>query len=198
MGRLLGGASSLDREQGEARTRERVSAKSSAELLFKEHFGMVWRNLRRLGVEPASLDDAAQDVFVVVHRRIRDLESETVARSWVFGITLRVASSYRRRQATERSRQSSSPLELESTDQTISPEHVYERREAREVLSEILSRLPEAERDVLVCVELEQMTVPETAKLLGFNTNTTYTRLRQGRIRFNDLVERRPLRRGQP
>jgi RNA polymerase sigma factor (sigma-70 family) len=75
---------------------------------------------------------------------------------------------------------------------------VYERREAREVLSEILSRLPEAERDVLVCVELEQMTVPETAKLLGFNTNTTYTRLRQGRIRFNDLVERRALRRGQP
>ena len=39
------------------------------EALYHAHFDFVWRTLRRFGVSEAALDDATQDVFVVMHRR---------------------------------------------------------------------------------------------------------------------------------
>ncbi|HKQ71472.1 MAG TPA: sigma factor, partial [Polyangiaceae bacterium] len=38
--------------------------------LFAEHADFVWRSLRRLGVPHADADDAVQEVFLVVHRRL--------------------------------------------------------------------------------------------------------------------------------
>src|SRR5947208_1656964 len=38
------------------------------EELYETHFAFVWRTLRRLGVADAQLDDASQEVYVVVHR----------------------------------------------------------------------------------------------------------------------------------
>ena len=49
--------------RGRGLTREQQRA------LHERHFGFVWRNLRRLGVPDAVAEDAAQDVFLVVHRR---------------------------------------------------------------------------------------------------------------------------------
>ena len=54
--------------------------------VYAEHFDFVWRTVRRLGVPERSLDDAAQDVFIVVHRRLPDFEGRSSIRSWVFAI----------------------------------------------------------------------------------------------------------------
>src|SRR6186713_2887600 len=58
---------------------------------------LVWRNLRRLGVPEAALEDAAQDVFLVVHRRLSEFEGRSTLRTWIFGIVLRVAARHRRK-----------------------------------------------------------------------------------------------------
>ena len=68
----------------------------SFEELYGEHFSFVWRALWRLGVASVSLADATQDVFVVIHRRLEDLHGRQVAKSWVYGIVVRVARDYRR------------------------------------------------------------------------------------------------------
>ena len=47
--------------------------------VYREHFQAVWRLLRRLGVPIAGLDDAAQDVFLVVHRKLADFEAKREA-----------------------------------------------------------------------------------------------------------------------
>src|SRR4051812_27632439 len=38
--------------------------------IYSQNFSFVWRCLRGLGLPPAALDDAAQDVFLVVHRQL--------------------------------------------------------------------------------------------------------------------------------
>src|SRR5687767_10181926 len=65
------------------------------ERVYAEHFRGIWRTLRRLGVTDAQLDDAAQDVFVVVHRRLAAFDGRSL-RGWLFAIAVRVASDYRR------------------------------------------------------------------------------------------------------
>ena len=58
--------------------------------IYEQYFDFVWRSLRRLGVAAADLEDAAQDVFEVVHRRLEVFERRSTIKTWVFGIALRV------------------------------------------------------------------------------------------------------------
>jgi hypothetical protein len=91
-------------EQAQARA-ERFHA------LYREHFDFVFRNLRRLGVPAASVDDALQDVFVVVLRRLDGFREGTHPKAWLFAIALRVAGNYRRaRRAGAGPRPSSRPI----------------------------------------------------------------------------------------
>src|SRR6187399_211040 len=67
------------------------------ESIYAEHFDFVWRNLRRLGVSEQQLRDAAQDVFVVVHRRLGEFDGAESLRAWLYSIVRRVAADARRR-----------------------------------------------------------------------------------------------------
>src|SRR5688572_8332202 len=66
---------------------------------YTEHFNFVWRSLRLLGVPPDLLDDAAQDVFSVVFRRLADFDGSAALTTWLFAIARRVAANYRRRES---------------------------------------------------------------------------------------------------
>jgi RNA polymerase sigma-70 factor, ECF subfamily len=161
----------------------------SFEALYQEHFAFVWRTLWRLGVWQASVADAAQDVFLVVHRRHADLHGSEVARSWVYGIVVRVARDYRRAQ---RRKGLPSGLDAEeiSDPKAVNPCQQLEQNEAVAVLNRLLDTLDDEKREALVLVELEQMTVPEIAELLGMNPNTIYTRLRAARQDFARALAR--------
>src|SRR5687767_8477635 len=74
----------------------------SLEEVYREHFATAWRVLRRLGVSTAQLDDATQDVFLVVKRKLHEVRQAAPLRSWIFAIAVRVAREYRRRAARDR------------------------------------------------------------------------------------------------
>ncbi|MCA9708168.1 MAG: sigma-70 family RNA polymerase sigma factor [Myxococcales bacterium] len=63
--------------------------------LYRQHAGMVRRALRQLGVPPGSLDDAVQDVFEVLVRRIHDYDARYEPQRWLWGISRRVAWKHR-------------------------------------------------------------------------------------------------------
>jgi RNA polymerase sigma-70 factor, ECF subfamily len=161
--------------------------------IYAAHADFVFRNLRRLGVHESLIDDAVQDVFLVVHRRLGDFEARAQVTTWLFGIVLRVAQSYRRSAMRRRARLSDAPsAEVEQIPTTAaeSPVETLERREASALLHRLLEELDDDKRAMLVCVELEQLTVPEAAESLGLNLNTAYGRLRAARAAFNEAVAR--------
>ena len=161
----------------------------SFEALYQQHFAFVWRTLWRLGVWQASVADAAQDVFLVIHRRHADLLGTEVARSWVYGIVVRVARDYRRSQLRKGLPDGLDPDEV-SDPKATSAARQLEQHEAVVVLNRLLDTLDDEKREVLVLVELEQMTVPEIAELLRANPNTIYTRLRAARQDFARALTR--------
>jgi RNA polymerase sigma-70 factor, ECF subfamily len=55
----------------------------------------------------------------------------------------------------------------------------------------ILDTMDDEKRAVFALVELEQLSVPEVAKLLDLNLNTTYSRLRIARQVFESRVRAR-------
>lgn len=154
--------------------------------VYDGHVASVWRILRTLGVAPAQLEDAAQDVFVVVHRRLAEFEGRSTIGTWLFAIARRVASSYRRRVA---------PTCLddipEPTAVAIDSFEELARAQAAATVVAILEQMDEDKRIVFALVELEQLGVPEVARALGLNLNTTYSRLRLARRAFEAAVAAR-------
>lgn len=156
--------------------------------IYEAHFDFVWRSMRRLGVPESGLDDAVQDVFVVVHRRLAGFEGRSKIETWIFGIALRVARDHRRSLAR---RGDQAPLDEEPADDGAqSPHDAAARSEALEVLDRFLDGLDEDKRAVFILSELEEMTAPEIAEALSVNVNTIYSRLRAARKAFEEAVKR--------
>jgi len=132
---------------------------------------LVWRNLRRLGVPEAALEDAAQDVFLVVHRRLPEFEGRSSLRTWIFGIVLRVAARHRRKARGVAVRETPIPNELGQALSAPAHEGPFER-------------LDDERRALLIMVDLEQTSVAEAAEALEINLNTAYSRLRAARRAF--------------
>ena len=152
--------------------------------VYDAHFAFVWRVLRTFGVHDAAIEDAAQDVFVVVHRRLPEFEGRAAITTWLFEIARRVAGTHRRR-ATR-----TEPLadELVGTSDTFA---ALSRAQAAATVMAILDTMDEDKRVVFALVELEQMSIPEVAKLLDLNLNTAYSRLRLARQLFEARVRAR-------
>lgn len=156
------------------------------EAVYDAYFDFVWRSVRRLGVPEAAIDDAVQDVFVVVYRRLADFERRSTIKTWIFGIALRVVKTHRRTAA----RKPTEPLPDVLPGKGRDPQQETERRQALDVLDQILDRMDEDKRAVFVMAELEQMTAPEIAEVTETKLNTVYSRLRAARRLFEDGVKR--------
>ena len=159
------------------------------ESVYGQHFRAIWRTLRRLGVRDAQLDDAAQDVFVVVYRKLAEFDGRSL-RGWLYAIALRVASDYRR----DAARRSSIPLGELIADTALGPARITELNESVALLHKLLDELDVAKRTVFVLGELEQLSAPEIAEALSVNLNTVYARLRAARLQFDAALTRHRLR----
>jgi RNA polymerase sigma-70 factor (ECF subfamily) len=152
--------------------------------VYNAHFAFVWRVLRTFGVGDAAIEDAAQDVFVVVHRRLPEFEGRAAITTWLFAIARRVAGAYRRKvKGTE-------PLDEQAPGPTDTFA-AFSRAQAAATVMSILETMDEDKRVVFALVELEQLSVPEVSRMLDLNLNTAYSRLRLARVAFEVAVRAR-------
>ena len=147
--------------------------------IYSDYFDMVWRALCRMGVAESQLEDALQEVFMTAHDRLDTFRGHSNLGTWLYGIARRVARNHRPKARTE----FVDPLRLDEMVGPLDADHSasIEQREASRILQGLLAQLPTERSEILVLVELEQMTVAEAAEVLGENPNTLQSRLRLGR-----------------
>lgn len=164
-----------------------ATALPSVGAIFAEHASFVLRTLRRLGVRPSDVEDAAQDVFVVVHRNLERYDVANSLRSWLFGITTRVASDYRRKAYVRREQMTDLP-----PDEATPPDQAerLERAEARALLDRALDRLDDRQREVFILYELEGLAMSDVAEVVRCPLQTAYSRLHTAREKVQTFAER--------
>jgi RNA polymerase sigma-70 factor, ECF subfamily len=162
--------------------------------VYRETAPLVLRAMRRL-VPRDLVEDAVQDVYVTVARRLSEFEGRSKTSTWIYAIVLKVASDHRR--ARRRQDRRVNALAAEPPPSTRSPEQHADRTTRVRLLHRVLEEMQEELREVFVLADLEELPGAEIASVLGLNPNTMYSRLRAARAEFNVLVRRANAREGQ-
>jgi RNA polymerase sigma-70 factor, ECF subfamily len=162
----------------------------SLEAIHERHVDFVWCSLQRLGVRRPDLEDALQEVFMVVHAKLSTFDGTSRMSTWLFGICLRVASGQRRKAYRHREQVVSNLEETAGAISTPSAEAALLEREALQNLETVLDTLELDRRAVLVMFEIEGIGCPEIAALLGLPLGTVYSRLAAARADFSKAAQR--------
>lgn len=154
--------------------------------LFELHADYVQRVLLRFGVPEADVEDALQEVFLVVAQRLDSYVERGAMRAWLFVIARQV-SLHVLRANKRRARHASDVVSVSAPDD---PHTSLQRREAVALIEAFLAQLDERLAPVFQLAEIEQLSVPEIAAALGVKLNTAYSRLRLARGHFERWLAR--------
>lgn len=155
--------------------------------IFAEHAPFVWRVLRRQGVREADLEDACQEVFVVVLKRLADFEGRSTLRTWLYGIALRVASAFRAKAHVRK--EVITDLPPEGT-QLAEAETGAARAELAHAIAAALALLSAEKREVFELYEIDGLSMTEVATALGCPLKTAFSRLYAARAEVRAHLQR--------
>ena len=157
------------------------------EAMFRAHHGVVWRILRRRGLDPEAAADAAQQCFLVAAERMNDIRADR-ERAFLVGTAIKLAlTSFR----SSRRWQLDDDMDQRAAAQA--GEETMDRRRRIDLLDRLLAKLDPELVDVFVLSEIEGMTAPEIAALIDIPLGTVASRLRRARESFREAVTRMEL-----
>jgi RNA polymerase sigma-70 factor (ECF subfamily) len=159
--------------------------------LFVAHRQDVARLAQRMLGRSTELEDIVQEVFLQVHRSIRDFRHGARFSTWLYRVTVNVVLMHRRT-AKSRPAFSEAPEHVSAVDQRAFPDEQLERRRRVEGFHRLLDRLSEKKRAVFVLHELEGLAPGEIAKIVGSPVLTVRTRLFYARRELLALLAEEP------
>lgn len=160
--------------------------------LFAEHSAFVWRVLGRYGVAERDLEDACQEVFVIVFKGLADFEGRSALKTWIYGICRRVAANHRRLASTRRELPDSQPEAhvAAGIDGDAGAFDAFARKQSLELLEALIARLPDEQREVFVLYEIDELSMREVAEALECPQNTAFSRLYAARREIEAALKR--------
>ena len=167
------------------------------ELVYKYHpmaYSLAYKVLN-------NEDDAreiTQDAFVRMHRALDGFRGDASLKTWIMRIVMRLSLNRRR----DRSRSSWRRLGLHRDEESIqktapsyqTPEAEFISRETREQVQQLVNRLPNPLRQVVILSSFEDLSYDEIAQILDLPIGTVSSRLHAARkkllqqFRENDIL----------
>lgn len=170
----------------------------SAQLIFEDVYHSYFRQtvawMRGLGVPEAEIEDVAQDVFLVVRRKLSHFHGGNLA-GWLYRIAHLTVRNFRRRAWFKNVFSRGQNLDsIEVAGMSASPAMALEKKQDQHILAQMLARMSEKRRTTLVLFEIEGYSGQEIATLQRVPVKTVWTRLHHAR---KDLVAMVAARRRQ-
>ena len=158
--------------------------------IFAAHADFAWRSLSRLGVAEADLQDACQEVFLTVHRKLPQFEGKSTLRTWIYGICRGIAANQRRRAYHRHEIISDDPYQSTSSPDHHNGYHWVKNREYTNLLHALLDRLDPMQREVFILYEIEEWTLQEVADSTSCSRGTVFARLQAARGKLATQLRR--------
>ncbi|HMH18452.1 MAG TPA: RNA polymerase sigma factor [Burkholderiales bacterium] len=164
--------------------------KAAFELLMRRNNQMLYRTARSILKDEAEAEDSVQDAYLLAYRGMSSFRGDAKLSTWLVRIVVNEAIA----RARKRSRgaeiiqlsgetQDDSEAAGEHMNETLpeQPEHAAQRAQTRRLLEAKIDELPDAFRTVFVLRALEELTVEESAVVLGIPEATVRSRFFRAR-----------------
>jgi RNA polymerase sigma-70 factor (ECF subfamily) len=150
--------------------------------MFDSHHNVVWRTLRRYGLDPETAADVGQQAFLVAVERIADIWPGS-ERAFLLGTALRLARKQHRTAAR-------TPIENGLDERARQPARAESHAMTIELLDRVLGQLDESLVEVFVLFDVEGFSTKEIASALTLPEGTVASRLRRAREEFKAVTRR--------
>jgi RNA polymerase sigma-70 factor (ECF subfamily) len=175
----------IDREQDFVSRLQSGEARAYEELV-EGYSDMVYRVCYRILQNPQDAEDAMQEVFLTVYRKIGDFRGGSTFSTWLYKISTNTAlgmiRTRNRKYAQDISVDSMSEEDAEVAEAwTAVPDDFVDRIESEEIISRALEKLSPNLSAALVLHELEGLSIAETAEALGISVSASKVRIHRAR-----------------
>jgi len=175
----------------------------SFELLMRRYNRRLYRLARAALHDDAEAQDALQDAYLNAYRSIGQFRGEASLGTWLSRLVLNECTARRRRSARRDnivpmvSLDSNLPMAEDIAEPGSPPESAVTRLQVREILERKVGELPDILRIVFVMRSVDELSVQETAEVLGVTQEAVRSRhfrakalLRESLAREVDVAER--------
>jgi RNA polymerase sigma-70 factor (ECF subfamily) len=185
----------------DAELAKRVAGKDHGafRVLMKRHNQMLYRAARSILKNEAEAEDAVQEAYLQAYRAMGDFRGDAKLSTWLVRITVNEAitrlhkharrAEIIRLEGDDSQDQHSSEDSMNDSPPEL-PERAALRAETRRLLEAKIDQLPDAFRTVFVLRAVEEMTVEETAAVLGIPEATVRTRFFRAKGMMRESLSR--------
>ena len=152
----------------------------------KSVHALAWRKINDFHIA----EEITQDTFLHVYKKLPTLKNPNQFAGWLYVIADRRCIAWLRKK--KRAMQSLEATSEETLEETAYTCYISEQREEaevdrrREIVQNLLEKLPESERTVVILHYLGEMTCEAISKFLGVSPNTVKSRLSRARKRLRE------------
>lgn len=165
----------------------RAGDRRALETLLERHQAQVYRFGMKMCRDPDEAKDVVQDTLLAMARGVRDFRGASSLSTWLYTIARSFCVKKRRRSKfapeEERSLETDAALEAARVaDSTRSPDEALAGRQVEEALEQAIAELEPLYREVLLLRDVEGLTAPEVAEVLGVTVQAVKSRLHRARL----------------
>jgi len=156
--------------------------------IYERWFGDVVRWLYALGVPGSDTEDLAQEIFLVVQRKLHRFDGGNLA-GWLYRIAQLTVRDHRRRAWFKNLTVRRRDVDVTRADLTTpGPAAHYEQAENRRLVQTLVAGMSEKLRTAFVLFEIEGYSGEEIARIQDIPLGTVWTRLHLARKEFWKLL----------
>jgi RNA polymerase sigma-70 factor, ECF subfamily len=161
---------------------------SAFEYIVRRHERLVLRTAQKMLGNGEDAKDAAQELFLRLHRNLHEFQEHRELMPWLYRMTVNVCLDILRKRKTEGL---SKDQVKHAIDERSNPEEELEIARRRELLVTALLQLSSKERAAIVLRDIEGCTTAEVATILRSSEATVRSQISTGRTKIKAFLEAR-------
>ena len=183
----------MERSDEELLKAARTGDAGALEALLLRYQPRVYGFGMRMCGDPEDAKDVLQETLLTMARSIRDFRGASSISTWLFAIARSFCVQKRRRGRSVSAEPLASDADRQSGAGQVphpgpGPAEDLENREVEAVLAAAIARLPAIYREVLLLRDVEGLSAPQVAEVLGVRISAVKSRLHRARLAVRDAL----------
>ncbi len=170
----------------------RAGDRQALEALLERHQAQVYRFGMKMCRDPEDAKDVLQETLLAMARGVRDFRGASSVSTWLYTIARSFCIKKRRKSKfapeQERSLDTMTGEAKKLADPADRPDEALAGKQVEDALERAIGELEPMYREVLLLRDVEGLTAPEVAEVLGVTTQAVKSRLHRARLSVRERV----------